>query len=184
MSVTVPAPRRPRSSSPSRAVTPPTVSTAEGRGSGERVPGEAVRSWHWSLPSDSGCVAHSSPSPVPSVSPPIRIESSSPTVVEGQTLDLNCLVTGQPQATITWYKRGGSLPARHQVWSGARPWGGQLEDRRQDKRPEVLAAGPSSCWGKTEGGLSRSDGGGLSQPVTPQPLNPLHLCTPRPMAPA
>ncbi|XP_049734154.1 basement membrane-specific heparan sulfate proteoglycan core protein isoform X6 [Elephas maximus indicus] len=52
---------------------------------------------------------------VPSISPPIRIESSSPTVLEGQTLDLNCVVAGQPQATITWYKRGGSLPARHQV---------------------------------------------------------------------
>ncbi|XP_020951153.1 basement membrane-specific heparan sulfate proteoglycan core protein isoform X15 [Sus scrofa] len=52
---------------------------------------------------------------VPSVSPPIRIESSSPTVVEGQTLDLTCVVAGQPQATITWYKRGGSLPARHQA---------------------------------------------------------------------
>ncbi|XP_047579738.1 basement membrane-specific heparan sulfate proteoglycan core protein isoform X13 [Lutra lutra] len=52
---------------------------------------------------------------VPSVSPPIRIESSSPTVVEGQTLDLNCVVAGQPQATITWYKRGGSLPAQHQT---------------------------------------------------------------------
>uniref|UniRef100_A0A8C7BYP0 Basement membrane-specific heparan sulfate proteoglycan core protein n=1 Tax=Neovison vison TaxID=452646 RepID=A0A8C7BYP0_NEOVI len=52
---------------------------------------------------------------VPSVSPPIRIESSSPTVVEGQTLDLNCVVAGQPQATITWYKRGGSLPAQHQA---------------------------------------------------------------------
>uniref|UniRef100_A0A8C5L5G0 Basement membrane-specific heparan sulfate proteoglycan core protein n=1 Tax=Jaculus jaculus TaxID=51337 RepID=A0A8C5L5G0_JACJA len=52
---------------------------------------------------------------VPSVSPPIRIESSSPTVVEGQTLDLNCVVAGQPQATITWYKRGGSLPSRHQA---------------------------------------------------------------------
>ncbi|KAM8788626.1 basement membrane-specific heparan sulfate proteoglycan core protein isoform 1-T1 [Rhynchonycteris naso] len=52
---------------------------------------------------------------VPSVSPPIRIESSSPTVIEGQTLDLNCVVAGQPQAIITWYKRGGSLPARHQA---------------------------------------------------------------------
>ncbi|XP_075408101.1 basement membrane-specific heparan sulfate proteoglycan core protein isoform X2 [Tenrec ecaudatus] len=52
---------------------------------------------------------------VPSVSSPIRIESSSPMVVEGQTLDLNCVVAGQPQATITWYKRGGSLPARHQA---------------------------------------------------------------------
>ncbi|XP_073089464.1 basement membrane-specific heparan sulfate proteoglycan core protein isoform X4 [Manis javanica] len=57
----------------------------------------------------------SSSSHVSSVSLPIRIESSSPTVVEGQTLDLNCIVAGQPQATITWYKRGGSLPTRHQA---------------------------------------------------------------------
>ncbi|CAK6440721.1 unnamed protein product [Pipistrellus nathusii] len=56
-----------------------------------------------------------SSSHVPSVSPPIRIESSSPTVVEGQTLDLTCVVAGQPQAIITWYKRGGTLPARHQA---------------------------------------------------------------------
>lgn len=76
-----------------------------------------------SLPSDSGCVVCFPRSPVPSVSPPIRIESSSPTVVEGQTLDLSCVVAGQPQAIITWYRRGGSLPARHQVRrrSGARP---------------------------------------------------------------
>ncbi|XP_049631522.1 basement membrane-specific heparan sulfate proteoglycan core protein [Suncus etruscus] len=52
---------------------------------------------------------------VPSISPPIRIESSSSTVVEGQSLELNCVVAGQPQATITWYKRGGSLPAHHQI---------------------------------------------------------------------
>ncbi|XP_036888871.1 basement membrane-specific heparan sulfate proteoglycan core protein isoform X7 [Sturnira hondurensis] len=57
----------------------------------------------------------SSSSHVPSVSPAIRIESSSPAVVEGQTLDLNCVVAGQPQAIITWYKREGSLPARHQA---------------------------------------------------------------------
>ncbi|XP_035881385.1 basement membrane-specific heparan sulfate proteoglycan core protein isoform X7 [Phyllostomus discolor] len=57
----------------------------------------------------------SSSSHVPSVSPPIRIESSSPTVVEGQTLDLNCVVAGQPQAIITWYKREGDLPTRHQA---------------------------------------------------------------------
>ncbi|XP_030109089.1 basement membrane-specific heparan sulfate proteoglycan core protein isoform X1 [Mus musculus] len=55
------------------------------------------------------------PSHVPSVSPPMRIETSSPTVTEGQTLDLNCVVVGRPQATITWYKRGGSLPFRHQA---------------------------------------------------------------------
>uniref|UniRef100_A0A8C7C7Q3 Basement membrane-specific heparan sulfate proteoglycan core protein n=1 Tax=Neovison vison TaxID=452646 RepID=A0A8C7C7Q3_NEOVI len=47
-------------------------------------------------------------------SPPVRIESSSPSVTEGQTLDLNCVVAGQAPHTITWYKRGGSLPSRHQ----------------------------------------------------------------------
>ncbi|KAK2526705.1 Hspg2 isoform A [Columba livia] len=53
------------------------------------------------------------------VTPPLRIESSSSSVAEGQSLDLNCLVTGQGQATVTWYKRGGTLPAKHQV-SGTR----------------------------------------------------------------
>ncbi|XP_074831677.1 basement membrane-specific heparan sulfate proteoglycan core protein isoform X3 [Carettochelys insculpta] len=51
----------------------------------------------------------------PGVLPPIRIEASSSSVAEGQTLDLNCLVTGQAPATVTWYRRGGALPARHQV---------------------------------------------------------------------
>ncbi|XP_050787085.1 basement membrane-specific heparan sulfate proteoglycan core protein isoform X3 [Gopherus flavomarginatus] len=49
------------------------------------------------------------------IEPPVRIESSSSSISEGQTLDLQCLVTGQAPATITWYKRGGSLPASHQV---------------------------------------------------------------------
>ncbi|XP_061457671.1 basement membrane-specific heparan sulfate proteoglycan core protein isoform X5 [Rhineura floridana] len=49
------------------------------------------------------------------ITPPLRIESSSPSVVEGQTLDLNCIVAGQADATVTWYKRGGSLPASHQI---------------------------------------------------------------------
>ncbi|XP_044852234.1 basement membrane-specific heparan sulfate proteoglycan core protein isoform X5 [Mauremys mutica] len=49
------------------------------------------------------------------VVPPIRIEALSSSIAEGQTLDLHCLVTGQAPATVTWYKRGGSLPARHQV---------------------------------------------------------------------
>ncbi|XP_054251094.1 basement membrane-specific heparan sulfate proteoglycan core protein [Indicator indicator] len=53
------------------------------------------------------------------VTPPLRIESSSSSVAEGQTLDLNCIVAGQAQATVSWYKRGGSLPAKHQV-SGTR----------------------------------------------------------------
>ncbi|NWX94116.1 PGBM protein, partial [Nothoprocta ornata] len=49
------------------------------------------------------------------VMPPVRIESSASSVTEGQTLDLNCVVAGQGQATVTWYKRGGSLPPKHQV---------------------------------------------------------------------
>ncbi|NXD88698.1 PGBM protein, partial [Halcyon senegalensis] len=42
---------------------------------------------------------------------PLRIESSSLSspVVEGQTLDLNCVIASPTQATVTWYKRGGSL---------------------------------------------------------------------------
>ncbi|KAM8796373.1 basement membrane-specific heparan sulfate proteoglycan core protein [Eudromia elegans] len=49
------------------------------------------------------------------VTPPVRIESSASSVTEGQTLDLNCVVAGQGQATVTWYKRSGSLPAKHQM---------------------------------------------------------------------
>ncbi|KAM8989956.1 basement membrane-specific heparan sulfate proteoglycan core protein isoform 4-T4 [Ara ararauna] len=56
---------------------------------------------------------------VPGSAPPVRIESSSPSVTEGQTLDLDCVVAGAGAATVTWYKRGGSLPAGHQV-SGSR----------------------------------------------------------------
>ncbi|XP_072773404.1 basement membrane-specific heparan sulfate proteoglycan core protein isoform X5 [Taeniopygia guttata] len=56
---------------------------------------------------------------VPAVAPPVRIESSSPSVTEGQTLDLDCVVAGPSSATVVWYKRGGSLPAGHQV-SGSR----------------------------------------------------------------
>lgn len=74
------------------------------------------------------------PTPVstaPGPVPPVRIESSSSTVAEGQTLDLSCVVAGQAHAQVTWYKRGGSLPARHQVHvvskgeGAARPSGGQ-----------------------------------------------------------
>nr|XP_035965222.1 basement membrane-specific heparan sulfate proteoglycan core protein isoform X14 [Halichoerus grypus] len=61
----------------------------------------------------SGSPAGSIPAPGPV--PPVRIESTSPTVAEGQTLDLSCVVAGQAHAQVTWYKRGGSLPARHQV---------------------------------------------------------------------
>ncbi|NXL40050.1 PGBM protein, partial [Glaucidium brasilianum] len=43
---------------------------------------------------------------------PLRIESPSSAVAEGQTLDLNCVIASPAQATVTWYKRGGSLPAK------------------------------------------------------------------------
>lgn len=49
---------------------------------------------------------------------PVRIESSSPSVIEGQTLDLDCVVAGPSSAIVTWYKRGGSLPTGHQVGHG------------------------------------------------------------------
>ncbi|NWH90072.1 PGBM protein, partial [Aegithalos caudatus] len=48
---------------------------------------------------------------------PLHIESSSLSspVTEGQTLDLNCVIASPAQATVTWYKRGGTLPAKRQV---------------------------------------------------------------------
>lgn len=46
-------------------------------------------------------------------------------MAEGQTLDLSCVVAGQAHAQVTWYKRGGSLPARHQVRVGSKVRGGQ-----------------------------------------------------------
>lgn len=70
----------------------------------------------------------SHPPPIVSTAPglaqPIHIEASSSHVTEGQTLDLNCVVPGQAHTQVTWYKRGGSLPARHQVrvpWMGRNP---------------------------------------------------------------
>ncbi|XP_069467045.1 basement membrane-specific heparan sulfate proteoglycan core protein isoform X3 [Ambystoma mexicanum] len=53
------------------------------------------------------------------VAPAVRIESSSESVVEGQTVELNCIVTGQAQPTITWHRAGGALSSNHQV-SGSR----------------------------------------------------------------
>ena len=62
-------------------------------------------------------VSNPSRSPAPGSTTPLRIESSSLSspVAEGQTLDLNCVIASPAQATVTWYKRGGSLPAKHQV---------------------------------------------------------------------
>ncbi|KAL7976139.1 hypothetical protein Chor_008236, partial [Crotalus horridus] len=53
--------------------------------------------------------------PAPGVSPTVKIEASSSSVTEGQSLDLNCVVAGQPTASVTWYRRGGALPANHQI---------------------------------------------------------------------
>ena len=69
-------------------------------------------------------------SPALGVTPPVRIESSSSHVAEGQTLDLNCLVSGQPHAQVTWHKRGGNLPAGHQVGGRELRGEGGLKDPR------------------------------------------------------
>lgn len=53
--------------------------------------------------------------PAPGNTTPLHIDSPSSAVVEGQTLDLNCVIASPAQATVTWYKRGGTLPAKHQV---------------------------------------------------------------------
>lgn len=62
-------------------------------------------------------VSNPSWSPAPGSTTPLRIESSSLSspVTEGQTLDLNCVIASPAQATVTWYRRGGTLPAKHQV---------------------------------------------------------------------
>ncbi|NWY70156.1 PGBM protein, partial [Erithacus rubecula] len=68
-------------------------------------------------------VSNPSWSPAPGSTTPLHIESSSLSspVTEGQTLDLNCVIASPAQATVTWYRRGGTLPAKHQV--GNREWG-------------------------------------------------------------
>lgn len=53
--------------------------------------------------------------PASGVSQPLRIESLPSAIAEGQTLDLNCIVAGSSPTTVTWYKRGDSLPVGHQV---------------------------------------------------------------------
>lgn len=60
------------------------------------------------------------PSPAVGVMPPVRIETSSAAVTEGQTLDLNCMVAGQGHPHVTWYRRGGPLPPNSQVGHGGR----------------------------------------------------------------
>lgn len=68
------------------------------------------------------------------VTPPIRIETSSPSVIEGQTVDLNCLVAARLQSRVKWYKRGGALPVHSQVRGGWRAggWASSLAPQRQE----------------------------------------------------
>lgn len=78
--------------------------------------------------------------PAQSVVYPVRIESSSASLANGHTLDLNCLVASQAPHTITWYKRGGSLPSRHQV--PANEQGGQKLGTLVHGSREELSAPP------------------------------------------
>lgn len=92
----------------------------------------------WSQTGGHGSILPPGP---PASGVPVRIEASSSTVAEGQSLDLNCVVAGQGQATVTWYKRGGSLPAKHQVGDtrGGCHQGGWLG---VDPQPHVSLSGP------------------------------------------
>lgn len=88
------------------------------------------------------------------VTHPVRIESSSSHVAEGQSLDLNCLVVGHAHPQISWYKRGGSLPARHQVGGGEAKegttepsWLGSREHSLGVQAyPSSEAPPPLTCW--------------------------------------
>lgn len=104
------APRKPQSSSRSSSATVLTVRVSGITANGGGLLGPLHPPWLQHLAS------HLTP-PAQGVVYPVRIESSSASLANGHTLDLNCLVASQTPHTITWYKRGGSLPSRHQVWS-------------------------------------------------------------------
>ncbi|KAI4896717.1 hypothetical protein NFI96_032885, partial [Prochilodus magdalenae] len=50
------------------------------------------------------------------VSDAVTIQPSIATVVEGETLDLNCLVPGNPPPSVTWSRANGYLSSNHQVF--------------------------------------------------------------------
>ncbi|CAJ0956027.1 unnamed protein product [Ranitomeya imitator] len=47
--------------------------------------------------------------------PALRIEPSSNSVSEGQTLELNCVVSGSPSSAVSWHRKGQPLSPNHQV---------------------------------------------------------------------
>uniref|UniRef100_A0AAR2JID5 Heparan sulfate proteoglycan 2 n=1 Tax=Pygocentrus nattereri TaxID=42514 RepID=A0AAR2JID5_PYGNA len=50
------------------------------------------------------------------VSNAVTIQPSIATVVEGETLDLNCIVPGNPPPSVTWTRANGYLSSNHQVF--------------------------------------------------------------------
>ncbi|KAL7859348.1 hypothetical protein SRHO_G00144950 [Serrasalmus rhombeus] len=50
------------------------------------------------------------------VSNAVTIQPSIATVVEGETLDLNCIVPGNPPPSVTWSRANGYLSSNHQVF--------------------------------------------------------------------
>ncbi|XP_073426231.1 basement membrane-specific heparan sulfate proteoglycan core protein isoform X5 [Dendrobates tinctorius] len=53
--------------------------------------------------------------PASPAAPLLRIEPSADTVLEGQTVELKCIVTDYPQAVVTWHRPGRPLSPNHQV---------------------------------------------------------------------
>ncbi|KAL7864275.1 hypothetical protein AOLI_G00156950 [Acnodon oligacanthus] len=50
------------------------------------------------------------------ISNAVTIQPSIATVVEGETLDLNCIVPGNPPPSVTWSRANGYLSSNHQVF--------------------------------------------------------------------
>ncbi|XP_077312090.1 basement membrane-specific heparan sulfate proteoglycan core protein isoform X8 [Lithobates pipiens] len=76
--------------------------------------------------------------------PVLRIEPSSSSVAEGQTLELNCVVSGQPNADVTWQRTGQPLSPNHQV----------LGSRLRIVQASVADSGEYICR-VSSGGLTR-----------------------------
>lgn len=97
-------------------------------------------------------------------------------MTEGQTLDLNCVVTGLAYTQVTWYKRGGSLPPHAQVRGSLSR---VLHAARPSAGPALLSS-LSSFWPGPA--LRGARPGGSAGVVTPLSLTSI-LTWPRCMAP-